>query len=202
MPAAEMNTPSDALIAAWIDRAQGIHAALQANPQTPSAWLWTIRLDVLQFLLQRYGHSLNLESLVTRTPPAESIERDIASDARPPLTSPGYREVSAQDASIRPPDQIRSRLDRIRNIGKDRYRRVEAEERTITGPLSTTYPEDLKQSAEFATSADIKPLPDALRDEHARFLRLNVKHLGDLTANGAAITDEDILTILGNQDSP
>ena len=104
------NTPSQVagpeLIAAWLSRTRNLRSLIEADPSGRWTWLWRVRLNILDYLLRRYGGDVTARDL-------RSSSMGEPSAQAPPVesTAPYVRKTVWRWSGERPPHAPRARAD-------------------------------------------------------------------------------------------
>lgn len=212
MPHDAAPQPSPQLLAEWLDRARLLGEALADHPEAPGRWLWATRLEILRFLLHRYGRASDLASIAAGARPTPREAIDLESDARPPMASPGPEAAEGASSGLRHGSTLRAVLARLSTANRERYARAvvegEAENRATREALELARamfrPRDeaphakpkVKRAPRPAGFVCLPPMPERLLAEEREIVRFTVRELANVRTDETPLSEDEIVAIL------
>jgi hypothetical protein len=123
MPSESRPSISPELAALWYERTGQLRQMLREDPDGQWAWLWRLRLEILEYLTGRYGSDAtgsDLYDAAAPTPPEEALPKTAAG---PPLDTVRHTSELALNRGALKDDGCRSdhraRLERLQGINEE-----------------------------------------------------------------------------------
>ncbi|MCC6679597.1 MAG: hypothetical protein IT445_01735 [Phycisphaeraceae bacterium] len=104
---------SPGLVSVWLNRYQNLRQLVQEHPDDASAWIWSLRLNILAYLLHRYGRQVSALDLLKSLPPNAPSNTFPSARVQQPVRAAGIETTQGTDTQLRSASGFRSTLEHI-----------------------------------------------------------------------------------------